>query len=514
MPFNPLHITEAFNLKINESDLDFFDANLFFDSLLFIDPFLIKNSPIEDERNLYSKISLYLKEAFKRSLLVRAEQYHRDKFLQYLTFPEPKVINLGYTRASNHGSGLGDYFAKALFDFFFSNTAQKIFKKEEVYSEGNLNTDVFSFFVDGVDQDGISDLTANLIMDYLIQYTQMQCEKLGIPTKILPIEQTFDYEHMEWTGGGYFKLPENPLDPEQPIIFVPKRFLRTNENIKPNLKSKVKGILKSDPILKSKFARLIQMPISDVSIEELRDVLLNDELALTKFIKSLDLGERDAYDFTGDPLEFLSIKRYKEKLSDFKFPPEPKACNELLTLTHRLISLFRDEFERKDGWRDAWTRNKDGQVTPIIEPAWGRKFRGMGVAFFDNYPNITFLPEVESGNGELDFCVIFMNCKITIELKLLKNNSLKGTPPQPSYLHGITVQLPNYAINLSAQNAIYITGQHYRRTSSRINHDIRANEIRACIPDSTNLIKSHLPQFNSLGYKNIDLTKKPSFSKW
>jgi hypothetical protein len=198
------------------------------------------------------------------------------------------------------------------------------------------------------------------------------------------------------------------------------------------------------------------------------------------------------------------------------FPKEePQNCEGLLEHTKTLIDLFRDQYELKDSWRDAWYKGEHNKLKPIKEVAWGRAFRAAGDIYFYNYPSITFDSEIESGRGKLDFRVIFKSCKIAIEVKFLKNTSLTGIPGIPAYLHGIERQLPGYCISLKATYAFYVTGQHYREMfgRNRKNHDARANEIRSKISDSSKLIQINNKGFKQIFYQNIDLTPKKSYSK-
>src|SRR5690348_13564470 len=98
---NPLHITQAFNIRLDEEDLDFFDANLFYDSLLFIDPFLLKRSPLTEDREFFKRLSFFFKLAYQKSITARNNEDQVQKLREFLTFKEPREINLGYTKNSN-----------------------------------------------------------------------------------------------------------------------------------------------------------------------------------------------------------------------------------------------------------------------------------------------------------------------------------------------------------------------------------------------------------------------------
>jgi len=508
---NPLHITQAFNIGAKETDLDFFDANLFYDSRLFIDPFLLKRSPVEEERELFKRFSLYFKTAYQKSINARNNDSQIQRLKKFLTFKEPKEINLGYTQNSNQGSGPGAGFAEGLLTFFLESSAVKLINEKELFPEEDFNPKFVAIFADGFGEDGISDLSANLIMDYLISYTKIQAKKWNIDFNILPVQQTFDYEEMDWTGGINAELPENPLRPGEPVVFVPRRLLRSHDvSEKDKAVKKVIGILRQDQNLKSRFSNLVNKPIRDINVEEIRNILITEDSVLKAFVSSLEEEDINAYDFQKDLLGFLALKRHEHAFDDLKVEAI-SSCATLLKETMVFIDIVKQENEVRDGWKAAWTPDL---AKPVKEEVFGRNFRAMGFSFFSKFPTVSFIPQTGTGNGLLDFAVIYKNCRIAVELKKLCNNSLTGDPPLAAYLHGIKRQLPNYVLCLPAKVAIYLTIQHYRDTRRRgKNHDSRANEIRAVVDEVKTEIKSKLPSFNDLYYINIDVSPKKSPSK-
>ncbi len=176
-------------------------------------------------------------------------------------------------------------------------------------------------------------------------------------------------------------------------------------------------------------------------------------------------------------------------------------------MVEKLLKVVDDEFSLRDGWKDAW---KGMPLKPETEPVIGRKFRAMGLAFFDHFDDVTFIAESGSGNGYLDFHVIYKSCRIAIELKLLKNNSMKGEVDKyPSYIHGIKVQLPQYVELLKAKHAYYITGQHYNGfLPNKINHVTRIAEVEAVREEAESDLKSRLEFFESLNYLNINMCQR------
>lgn len=511
----PFHITQAFNIQQKENELDFFDANLVYDSKLFIDPFLVKLSPISEERSLFDRFGLFFKNAYDKTIRARPNDNEVERLKQHLSFKEPVEVCLGYTQKSNKGSGLASHFAARLINFFLSHAASNILVKDENYPDNKINPNIFAIVSEGLGSDGISDLSACLLMDFLIAYTQEQCKALEIPLKRLPVRQAFDFDELEWTNGMYVDLPENPLREGEPIVFVPKRFLRAEETA--NAKSKIIGILTDDPHLNERFSTLLSKNISELSLQEIVDAVMRDDEAetiLKQYIRILEAEGANPYDFNHDALGMMVLKKFDKYFDGKVRAAEPRNCNELLSHTKSLIEEFNQLMSQKDGWKEQWYE-MGGALSPNKEVVFGRWFRAMGYAYFKHLPDVTFLPEVDTGNGCADFCVIHRDCRITIEVKKLLNANLTGPEKIPAYLHGIKKQLPQYTIAMNATYAFYMTGQHYKETGKKNakNHTPRTIEIQELIPETEAMIKASIPHFQNLFYINVDLSPRPSASK-
>lgn len=507
---NPHHITEFFSLP-KDAAIDFFDANLVYDSPAFIDPFLLKNSPVPAEAYLFDRFGDYFRYAYDKSLEMSVGAYPRKQLRQLLTVREPKHINMGYTENSNQGHGPS--LADKLLGFFIDATARRFVKETEAFPGQKYNPASMQVFTSGIGFDGISDITANLIMDYLIEYTQAQAKKWKIPLKEhLPLDNDgFDFEEMSWRGGGYYALPENPVRKGEALIFVPKRLLRGLEEVRDNTTSKVISILRADETLSVRFSSLLTKPIKDISIDEVRAVFKEDKSVHYRYLEALEEERQLPYDFKLDPLNLLADKSYAGYFEDIQLP-EVKNCDDLKNLVRMLVDEFQREFSSRDGWKDAW-KERNSQLVPQTEPVIGRKFRAMGFAMFRLFDEITFIPEMGTGNGFLDFLVVRKSCRVAIELKLLKNSSLKGRLPSPAYLHGITKQLPEYVANTQAKHAFYITGQHYDGTidETKNDHPRVAEVSRACEDTEKELIEL-CEDFESLTYTNVNMAQRPSAS--
>jgi len=161
-----IYFSDAFD--VDPSVLDeygAFDISLLNDLPLFIDPFLLFNSPNPTYRALHDDIIKYLRflrdKAIGRTL--------SDGLLgAWFTFPEVKQNWLGYSLAGNQGSGLGMDFAKSLCGNL-ANLFQS-FGAETVTRGSHLEK--LCLIEDGVGRDNISDFTTNLIKNFLLKYTE------------------------------------------------------------------------------------------------------------------------------------------------------------------------------------------------------------------------------------------------------------------------------------------------------------------------------------------------------
>jgi hypothetical protein len=451
--------------------------------------------------------------------------YNPKQFERLLAFREPRNINMGYTELSNKGKGPN--LTKRLLLFFVESSAKKFVKETQYFPDRKYNPVSLELFTDRIGPDGISDITANLIMDYLIDYTVSQAKKWGIPTtqEIKLDRDGFDFEEMAWKAGGYYDLPENPLRPGEALIFVPRRLLRGFEELPNGTVSRVFSVLREDPELSIKFASLLEKSIKDVSIEEIRRVVLDEGSVHLRYLQLLEQERSEPYDFVRDPLELLADKTYAGRFAAEDLGTIT-SCEGLKAKTERFISIVNKEFSQRDGWKDCWNK-PDGikwedafrpecspKPRPLTEPVIGRRFRGMGYAFFDAFEDVTFLPEVGTGNGVIDFYIIYKNCKIVIELKLLNNSSPKGKEKIPAYIHGVTKQLPQYVLLEEAKYAYYVTGQHYNgQQGTKTDHSTRKKEIDDLVRSVEKEIRSRLPNFVMLSHVCIEMMQKPSASK-
>lgn len=205
-----------------------FNVSLINDLPLFIDPFLLFTSSKPEYQRLHSQIIDYLKFLRDRS----REASVNDGLLDaWYMFPEVKQLWLGFSKNGNSGSGMGIDFARTLNEnlhLVFQN-----FGQEQITRGSHLEK--VCLIRDGVGRDHISDFTANLIKEYLLEYTQSFARE-HIPQHLRRFVSVpavrFDSKVRHWCSATY-ELPYiaggHPFIHGDYVLLTPKDILTKDE---------------------------------------------------------------------------------------------------------------------------------------------------------------------------------------------------------------------------------------------------------------------------------------------
>lgn len=198
-----------------------FNVALVNDLPLFVDPFLLYDSPNPAYKDLHNGIIEYL--CFLRDRAV-ADELSPAAISQWLLFKEVKQNWLGFSKTGNVGTGLGQDFARSLARNL--TTAFKDFGSETISHGSHLEK--LGLLSGGVGRDHLSDFTTNLIKGYLLEYTQtFALEHIRPEQRVrCRVDRVrFDYETQRWLTG-YFDLPFANGDY---VILTPKDILTRDE---------------------------------------------------------------------------------------------------------------------------------------------------------------------------------------------------------------------------------------------------------------------------------------------
>jgi hypothetical protein len=198
--------------SVSQFEVDFVIPRVGIDLPIGIDPFLLFKSRDPTLSALHTTIL----KAFNYGI----ELVHNNKMddaRSLFRFPEVAEIGLGYTKKGKRGAGVGPYLTEIIIETLSDSPALR--------ERGVRHIEEMQLVSLGIGPDRVSDITANLLKQYLIEYTQKQCRLWDIPLNAdVPVEHIFDPNTASWHDG-YFDLPISPYD-GAPILFVPRRIVR------------------------------------------------------------------------------------------------------------------------------------------------------------------------------------------------------------------------------------------------------------------------------------------------
>lgn len=222
LPSSQIYFSDAFGVSPQLlEEYGAFDVSLINDLPLFIDPFLLFNSPDSKYQALHEGIIAYL-----RFLRDKATGGQLDDGLleAWFTFREVKQNWLGYSLEGNQGTGLGLAFARALSGHLTTLFAS--FGAETVTRGSHLEK--LCLIDDGVGRDNISDFATNLIKGYLLEYTQSFAQAHLKPQqrKIVPVlKAAFNYQTETWETRRF----ELPYIADDYVLLTPTNLLTKDE---------------------------------------------------------------------------------------------------------------------------------------------------------------------------------------------------------------------------------------------------------------------------------------------
>lgn len=206
-----MKFTESFELEFEQAELDFVDVDVDRDTPLFIDPFAF--SQLEDEWSIacHNSIVSFFDTALN---LIRAGDERRAKALLN-NLHEPNETCFGLSVGTPQGRGIGGAQAIDLYDKLADSQAAQTGILSEL-SDCEL-------LIPGIGRDKISDITTNIIRNHLIEYTQAQCDVLGIELRGTRASgRIWDVEQHRWTQ----THTQIPVVGWRKILLVPKASVR------------------------------------------------------------------------------------------------------------------------------------------------------------------------------------------------------------------------------------------------------------------------------------------------
>jgi hypothetical protein len=425
-----------------------FNVSIINDLPLFIDPFLLFNSPKPEYQQLHADILKYM--MFLRDKII-AGGVSDDLVKAWFMFPEVKQNWLGFSLHGNGGSGLGKDFAEALrvnLKGLFSN-----FGKETITSGSHIEK--VCLVRSGVGRDMISDFTTNLLKDFLCRYTEAFAVAHIDPSlrRKLPINKAiFNYATESWDrrtydlpwGGDDFVLltPKDMLTRDQNWINRTD-MIRDFENIPvaiPDAELRGQVFNYFERILAQRGDRVLTQKDKDEAA--IRTIMSFPEL-VDYFIKLKEASGDEATDISSEKvLETkqvfeTQVKELQQRLAaDTLFYKTGKSTYDE---THKRLAYLKDVIENKGGHRifyhDGVAVQRESDLQIIFRFVWFGSPSDVGT-------------EANDGRGPVDYKISRgAKDKTLVEMKLAKNTGLE---------RNLEKQLPIYQAASDAKNGIKV----------------------------------------------------------
>lgn len=390
---------------------------------LFIDPFLLFASNRPEYQQLHNEIVGHL--IFLKGLVAA----HPSIGLGLFQFPEIRQNWLGVCKWGNNGKGLGPKFARNLIQAF--NGFYRNFGQEEVSDSSHIEK--LTLVGTGIGRDFISDFTVNLMLEFLLSYTERfaQLHLTANQRKIFTVRSVFDPELLMWKPKS-FELPFFfKRDREEDfIILTPVDILTKDEAFicHGDFTSKFRQIANSidNSSLRDAINLYFQRRLPSNPRRE--DIELAIDATVQKYPEILDyyIRKKETEKDRASPLSAEKVNKLRTELletlktlcehifnnSDF-YQVQPTTYQEALKRARFLKQVIEDN----DGYRIFY---KDGK--PIAsEDTVQRIFR---LTWFASPLDVN--AEVNNGRGPADYKVSFGSRDSTIvEFKLGSSTSLE-----------------------------------------------------------------------------------------
>jgi hypothetical protein len=439
--------------------LDVIDTQLTVDTNLFIDPLLLPDSKHEE---ISTGAATAYEQRFEFIIkLLAASKEKGDitwrKAEKLFNFSEVSWTCLGYS-SSVRGSGFGPEL-----------TSSTLETAAQIVALGITDIDFFmglSLFEEGIGPDRISDMTTNIILPHLIDFTIRQNTILKLPTNGFKIKDEV------------LHLPQNPYS-KDPLIFVPRDIVR----VLPIASdwSDISRIARETEEYREKVSGgvgKVWATMSKRRKQALRDNALQSKEAFEQILELLKEVPKTPYNFEADHNGEAFWTRLKNIAGQYPLittdtPKNITSLDEAKKLVDTIIIQFQDLVENKGIWKELWSDDK----RPRREKGAQRLFFVIAYSYC-KANNLDVTPEADTGNGPVDFKFSFgFNTRIVVEIKLSTND----------LVHGYTKQLEVYKKAEDTQSGVYLVidvgsiGHKYNEVQRIKREAIEANQRTSAV---------------------------------
>jgi hypothetical protein len=458
---NPITFSKKFALAASTMQKELvFNPVLNIDTALFIDPSLIAHSAaVEIKRSIKP-----YRQHFERILgFLKASNNTGDAnwrlARRMFEFDEISGTCLGYGAGSVRGKKINSKILDEIID-----TAQAIAR------QGIDDPDIFliAFMLqEGIGADSISDMTTNVIIKNLAQYTQRIAKKYSIDT----------CNYTLGTPPEQFDLPVNPLSKNQFLLLVPQDILRELPVARDRTEveqaiSKTDAIRRSANLQIGKFFRA--KTVADRKRQ--KDAIIANSANLRVLLDSLKKSGFKGYNFSSDPAGLLAWREASLEFalrSPKKITITEKSESSVKHVVQEILEQFQQLIEKNGMWALLYVDRKTRNEKFI------QKLFFMVADSYCKANDIDISPETDSGGGSVDFKFSSgYKGRVLVEIKLASN---------PNIVAGYSKQLQTYKEAAKPIAAHYVIIENSRSVSSAQKKSLEnlATDQRDVVKDSS-----------------------------
>lgn len=163
-------LVDYFNIPVTQEEVPFAIPFLDEDIPLYLDPFLLWKSPSQQDNALHMSL---LNSFNYFGFLVKKDRI--DEAVQIL---------ISLSECSEAGLGSGHTKKGLKISAKTANEILSLFKTiPQVQAYGFTHFEEIQLFVNNISKDRVSDIACNFLKSFLVDFTQDECDKYGIPMK-------------------------------------------------------------------------------------------------------------------------------------------------------------------------------------------------------------------------------------------------------------------------------------------------------------------------------------------
>lgn len=415
--------SEYIGYNYSNSD-EWFNPQVEWDTALFIDPVLLKNTIIPEFKESYEKIIYYFSRVIER---IEDPKLSISLKENMVNFVEVREANLGYSYDSNDGSGLT------------GTTALKVMNNLKRFTQlglfGLKDFETIVIFDDKVSVDRISDMVLNILKNNFLNYSLRIAKENGFPIKKFRQRTEFNFDTMNWEWKNV-DIPYiiNDKGKEIPVLLIPNDILVSKLNLGEDNFLDWLYDNQSD-FLKEKFDYNVKKDLYKIK-EKIKDNILrnNRKEILDKFINE---HSNVSYDITKDPelidkIYDIAINIYEQNKKFLDKTDKKTKEISVKEVVEILISDLEHLIEDKKGYVSLFSsKNKflsEPKISKIVHMIWEARIKDAGF-------NVDISPETNSGFGPVDFKISRGDDKVLVENKVSTNPNLLECIDENKQIH-------------------------------------------------------------------------------